>query len=413
MPELYIPDFSYSDYLTYEIKNDDTPESVAEKMGIDLYALRSYHNRYATLEDLIGPIFPRHLKFLIIKPEEKELTEEEKEQHRKNVVFNDGPGKLSLNYSHGEYTYAVLYTIDNGKDIYTIKQKITVIWLAQNKGYHCYKIHRDNDIYINDVAPNTMAQEITHQASQALYPLTIVVDQNGNWIDIYNFNEIEKRWQETKKQIRNYYKGHTVEKYFSIQDKNLESSDTLYASLNKDWFLNSLFNGIHVQYPSTKTINRKITFPYLAKSESINYQTEQVIDERLDVDNLIVININGKLNDERTKTDFENELNISGKEYSEEKPDGNYSAKYFLNPNNYMPEAFIVSCGLGLDIVQKYTISATNLHSRKELVIASRQSTYVGINKPKKRDYSLLYIILLIIASVAFVFAIRVFFLKQ
>lgn len=388
MPELYIPDFSYNNYLTYEIKEGDTPDSVANKMGVEVYALRSYHNRYCPLKDAIGPNFPHHLKFLIIKPVEKEPTEEEREQQRKYVVFNDASGKLSLNHSHGEHTYGLLNTIESGKETYTLKYEIKVIWLAQNGGFHFYKIIRGKDIYINDTAASTMAEEIAHQVAQALYPLTIVVNENGEWIDIYNFNEIKERWSQTKKQISKYYKGNFVEKYFSIHDKNLENSDTLLLSIHKDWFLNALFNGIHIQYPSTKSINRKIKFPHISKADSLIYNVEQVIDERLDADNLIVIDINGKLDDSRTKTDFENELNLPVKEYSEEKAAGNYMAKYFLNPNNYMPEAFTVSCGLTLDSPQKYTVTATNLHTAKELVIASRKPLIVSVSKTKPKSES-------------------------
>lgn len=318
MIELYIPDFSYDDYLTYEIQEGDTPESVAEKLGIDLYNLRSNHNRHCPLKDAVGPTFPPHLKRLILKPPKVELTDEEKELQRKIVVFNDGFGKLSLNYSQGENTYGVLYTIENGKQISTLKHEIKVIWLAQDRGYHFYRIIRDDAIFINDTIAHTMGETIAQQAAQVLYPLTIVVNQNGNWVDIHNFKEIEERWRKAKNQIRKYNKGIFVEKYFAIQDKNLENSDTLYLTINKDWFLNALFNGIHIQYPATLAGSRTIEFLFIAKSDPIDYNVEQKLDSHLDTDNLIVVDINGELDDSRSKTDFENELKLPVNEYSEE-----------------------------------------------------------------------------------------------
>jgi hypothetical protein len=384
MPELYLPDFSYDDYQTYTIQEGDTPDSVAEKLGIDVYNLRSNHNRHCPLKDAIGPTFPRHLKRLIIKPPKVELRDEEKELHRKNVVFNDGFGKLSLNYSHGENTYGILCTIENGAEICTLKQEINVTWLAQNQGYHFYRIIRDANIFINDTIAHTMGEKIAQQAAQVLYPLTIVVNENGEWVDIYNFKEIEERWRDVKDQIRKYYKGKFVEKYFSIQDKNLENSETLYLTINRDWFLNTLFNGIHIQYPADLILEKEIDFPFIAKSDTIKYRVKQKADPLLDTDNLIVVDINGQLDDLRSKTDFENELKLPVKEYSEEKPTGNYRAKYFLNPNTYMPEAFTVSCDLALDTPQKYSITATNLHTVKEMVIASRESTFVGVTKTKQ-----------------------------
>jgi hypothetical protein len=409
----YIKPFSYDDFLTYKIQEGDTPESVAEKLDIDLYALRSYHNRYCeSVEDCIGPTFPRHLKFVIVKPPTVQLTDEEKEQQRKKVVFNDSSRKLSLDYSHGEKAYAVLYTIESGEEVHTIKQQIKISWRAKNAGYHFYYVSRDKAVYVNDTLTNTMAEDIAQKASQALYPLLIVVDENGKWVGINNYNQIVERWNETKRQIKEYYKGDQTKKYFKIYNKNLADQDTLFFSLQKDWFLNALFNEIHVQYPPTESIQRNIGFPYLAKSENIQYKVEQKIDDLLDVDSLIVIDIEGRLNDKRTRTDFENELNHSVKEYSEEKPAGNYKAKYYLNPNSYMPEAFILSASLELDTPQKYTVTATHLHTAKEMVIGSRESIFAGIIKPQKKDYFILYAILSILACIL-IFVFLVYFIQN
>jgi hypothetical protein len=185
--------------------------------------------------------------------------------------------------------------------------------------------------------------------------------------------------------MQKYYKGDFVEKYFSVYDKNLEDSDTLYLSLSKDWFLNAFFNGIHIQYPSSLSVQKEVGFPFISKNENINYQVDQKLDDYLDVDNFLVIDINGKLNDERTKTDFENALNIPVKEYSSQKPIGNYTAKYFLNPNNYIPETLIVTCDLSLDVAQKYTVTISNLNDIKEQVVATRQEIFIDETKPQKK----------------------------
>lgn len=408
MSEQYIPDFSYDDYLTYVIKSGDTPESVALKFGIDPFDLRNSHNRFCPLKDAIGPVFPHHLKFLILKPEEVILTDEEKEKNRKKVVFNDGLHKLSLNYSHGENTYGVFYTIKNGTETQTIQQKLNVKWKAKNEGYNFYEVNRIGKIYINDTEATTMVDEIAEQASAALYPLLAVVDENGQWVYINNFNKIQERWTEVKKKIRKYYKGTDVEKYFSIYDKNLEDSTTLYLSLSKDWFLNAFFNAIHIQYPEILSVKQHMMFPFLAKCEDIQYNVEQKLDEYLDVDKFIVIDINGQLDDERTKTDFEQELNIPVKEYSEQKAAGAYRAKYFLNPNTYLPESLMITCDLLLDIPQKYTITISNLYDKKELVIASRQEIYVDEIRPKK-DNDLTYLYLLLFAIILLFIALAYF----
>lgn len=386
----YIPEPSYKDYLTYKVKKDDTLFSVAQELGIDPYILRTYHNRFCPLTDLIEADFPSRLEYLILPPPEIELSDNEREKQRKKTVFNDGQHKISLNDAQVNNTYGVVYTIVNGEETHEIKQQINVSWKAKNENdFYFFEVTRIGNIYINDTAADTMAEDIAEKASAALYPLLVVVDENGKWVYINNFNQIEERWHEAKKQIQKYYKGDHVEKYLSIYDKNLEDSDTLYLSLSKDWFLNAFFNGLHTQYPPSLSIQKEIDFPLIAKTENIKYLVDQKLDDRLDVDNFLVININGKLSDERTKTDFENDLNLPVKEYSDQKAIGNYRAKYFLNPQNYVPESIFITCDLELDTPQKYSVSISNLNQNKEISATPKQELFVGETKKKQKWWQL------------------------
>lgn len=384
---IYIHESSYEDYLTYKIKQGDTLLSVAKDLGIEPSLLRSYHNRFCpSLKDLIEADFPYHLEYIILAPQEPELTDDEKEKNRQKVIHNNGPIQVSLNNAQIDNSYGVVYTIENGEKINIIKQEMKVTWKAKSSNnFSFFEVSRIGNIYINDTKTITMAKEIAEKASAALYPIIVVVDENGEWVYIHNFSQIKERWVEAKKQINEYYKGEQVEKYFSIYDRNLEDSDTLYLSLSKDWFLNAFFNGIHVQYPSSLSIQKEIGFPIIAKTENLNYQVTQTIDDYLDVDNLLVIDINGKLNDERTKTDLERALTLPVKEYSEQKATGEYRAKYFLDPLKHIPEAVFVSCTLGLDIPQKYSITISNLNDKEEMSAKPKPELFFDEIKPQKK----------------------------
>jgi hypothetical protein len=384
---LYQPEPSYEDYTTYKIQKGDTLLSVAQNLGIEPYLLRSYHNRFCpSTKDLIEADFPRHLAYVILPPEKVELTDDEKEKSREKIHQGDDSFTLSLNNAQINNSYSVVYTIENGDATTTIKQQFNVKWKARSENnFYFFEVDRIGPTYINDTITNTMVQEIAEKASVALYPLLVVVDEDGKWVYINNFSKIEERWEEAKKQIRKYYKGNDVEKYFSIYDKNLEDSDTLYLSLSKDWFLNAFFNEIHVEYPPSLSIQKEIDFPFLAKSDNLTFRVNQKLDDHYDVDNFLVIDINGKLDDERNKTHFERELNLPVKEYSEEKVSGDYRAKYFLNPLNHMPEAIFVSCSLELDTPQKYSVTISNLNDTKEMSTKPEPQLFVEEIKPQKK----------------------------
>jgi len=384
---LFIPEPSYEDYLTYKIKKGDTLLSVAQDLGIEASFLRSHHNRFCiSVKDVIEADFPYHLEYVILAPKKIELTDDEKEKDRQKVVHNNGSIILSLDNSQIDSYYSVVYTIENGDKRNTIKQQFNINWKAKSENnFYFFEVNRIESTYINDTIATTMVEEIAQKASSVLYPLMVVVDETGKWVYINNFNQIEERWNETKEQIRKYYKGDQVEKYFSIYDRNLENSDALYFSLSKDWFLNAFFNGIHIQFPSSLSIQREIDFPLMAKSENLNYKVNQKVDDYLDIDNFLVIDINGKLDDERHKTDFERELNLPVKEYSEEKVVGNYRAKYFLNPISHMPEVIFISCSLELDIPQKYSVTISNLNDKKEMRATPEPQLFIEEVKTQKK----------------------------
>jgi hypothetical protein len=383
----FIPETSYEDYLTYEIKKGDTLLSVAMQLGIEPSMLREHHNRFCpSIKDLIEADFPYHLEFLILPPEQVKLTDDEKEKSRIKIHQGDSAFSLLLTNPQINNTYGVLYTIENGDETTTIKQKIKVNWRGRSKNnFYFFEVDRIGPVYINDTPADTMAEEIAEKAAAALYPLVVVVDDNGYWVDINNFNEIQERWQQTKKQIQKYYKGEQVEKYFSIYDRNLEDGDTLYLSLSKDWFLNTFFNGIHVEYPSSLAIQKDIVFSLMAKSDSLNYTVDQKVDDHFDIDNYIVLNIIGKLDDERNKSIFERELNLPVKEYSDQKVEGDYRAKYFLNPLNHMPESIFCSCTLALDIPQRYTVSISNLNDKEKMSTKAKPELFFDEIKPKQK----------------------------
>jgi hypothetical protein len=387
----FIPEYSYEDHLTYKIKKGDTLLSVAMQLGIEPSFLRSYHNRFCpTIKDLIEVDFPYHLEYVILAPAQVELTDDEKEKSRKKIHQGHGVFSLSLSNPQINNRYGVLYTIENGEETTTIKQQINVKWKGRSKNnFYFFEVDRIGSVYINDTPADTMAQEIAEKTAAALYPLEVIVDENGKWVDINNFNEILERWQVTKKQIQKYYKGEQVEKYFSIYDRNLEDGDTLYLSLSKDWFLNTFFNGIHVEYPSSLAIQKNIDFSLMAKIEPLNYTVNQKLDDHFDIDNFIVLDINGKLDDERNKTNFERELNLPVKEYSEQKVTGDYRAKYFLNPLNFMPESVFCSCTLALDTPQKYTISISNLNDKEKMSTKPKPELFFDEVKPKQKWWQL------------------------
>jgi len=395
---LYIKPFSYDDYTTYKIKEDDTPPDVAIKLGIDLYELRSYHNRYCPLEDCIGPTFPAHLKFLIIQSEEGKKA---KETRREPIHFSTQNFKLPFLPSQLKKNYLAEYTIFNGNEKVSIKEEVYVKWLATDNDYYCIEVDR-KALYINDKVEKSMADQLAEMTAKVFYPLQIIVNSDGKFVDLYNFDSIRDRWKKVKKEVLKEFRGAAVEEQLKIFEGKLDDNIVIFRAFLNDWFLRAFFSGLNIEYKETLKIEKTVRFPISKKVGEVDFFVEQTIFPAVDQYNLVNITQTGILSDSRSKNDFENGLHFSydtAEEKEVKQVEGSYEAYYFLDPNRNVIDSLFLECELKLDVPQKITIAISALKDKGKLTIDSGISLYVPSQK-KKRDMEELWVIVAIIVSI-------------
>ena len=344
----------YNKHSTYKIRKGDTLNSVALELGEEARELRRYHNIYCPIADLIEADFKSHLEFLILEPEkDKTSKKEEIEKKPEKVSFGDNY-KLPFLSGNVKKEYEVSYTTEFGDEIDILELKVSVEWLAEDKnGFHLLEINRGKDIYINAKAPDTVMEELDARTAEILYPLKIVVDESGKWIDIFNYNEIVARWKHIKREILDYYESEVTDNHIDAIEYALEDSDTLLATLSSDYFLRAFFNGIHVAYTASFSLEDKISFP-LEKSKEAVYTIEQKVSPYLDESGFIKVEQKGDYVD----TEF-------NKLYRHYQFKGNYNAVYYLNANTYCIEKLNLECFIDGDEMIKATIVIEPLKKEK------------------------------------------------
>ncbi|MFG4000854.1 hypothetical protein [Flavobacterium aquidurense] len=405
---LYIPPFSYNNYLTYKIKKDDTPESVAQELGMTLYELRSYHNRYCPLKDCIGPVFPGHLKFLILQSQEEK---QEIEKHREPIHFSTKEFKLPFLPSRLNKKYLAMYTIENGSEKTTIKEEITVKWLTTDlNGYSLIEINR-TALYVNDDESKSISDELAEKTAKIFYPLKVVVNSNGKCVDIYNCNEIRERWDRVKKEVLKEFQGEAVEERLKAYEFKLRDNDIISESFMKDWFLRAFFNGLNIEYLETLTIEKIVEFPISQKIGELQFRVQQTIFPTVDQYNLVNITQKGFLTDNRSKDDFENNLLFPYDSLNEkqcEKVEGTYEAYYFLDPNKNTIDSLFLQCEIKLDIPQKITITISDLEDTGKLILDGKINLYVPAQKKEpsllREFFWAIVVIIVLLAAVVWVF---------
>ena len=347
-------------YKKYTINQGDTLESVSQKLEKSTHEVKSFHNVFCDTDSYIGTSFPKNLKELFIYPEynEKELSLIPK------VPF-ERPYVLTLKPQQNKMNYGVMHTITLGEEVNTIKFEVSILFkgLTPNKDF-IFEIDKISKTYINDEETTNIADELAEKTSKVLYPLEIIVAKEGNWSEINNYNEITKRWEKVKEKILDEYEGKWVENYLQNNKETLEDKGILERALRKDWFLASYFNAIYTFYTHKFNFETNVAFPILTNCEAINYKVEQKINEYLEEKDVIRIEQNGVVAEERSKTDLQNESNIAyyGTLYpNEDIAEGSFRSLYFLNAKTNSIESLYLECSLTLEIEKKIQVVASLL----------------------------------------------------
>lgn len=355
-------------YKTYKIQKGDTLISVAVKLNRDEYVVKSFHNTYCDIEDLIGIDFPKHLTELIIPL--FEVSQKKDTLILPKSVKLGTKGKLEFFPSSLNKKYGVLITLEKGDDSQTIKYEVNLRYVRQEEKEKVFELNRISKIFINDQETDTIADVLAVKVAQVLYPLQILIDENGSFSGIANYEQIQQRWYAVKEAIYDEYEGEWVEKYVELNEEVLNEKESIEFSLLSDYFIRTYFNGIYSEYPDRNSKNNKIQFPVLNDVSDINYQVKSEVEAFYDESNFIVLNQDGVINEERSKEDLEAKFNFpfyANPDSSYVIAEGNYRGKYFLNPSDHSIEAAYVEASVALDVTERIKISIANLNSNSNL----------------------------------------------
>ena len=347
-------------YKKFKISKNDKLETLSKKLGLKTDEMIGFHNVFAKENEFIMYDLPKHLDELYVYPYIYDNIKDTrlKVQLAPNYKLAHLPKKDVLKYG-------VMYFINSGEEETTMKYEVSVSYLKKDTIGLYFEIDKISPTFINDEEANTIADELAEIVSATLYPLTIIVDENGKWIDVANFKEIKNRWEKVKEIIYKDFEGDWVNDYLHECENNLIDENTFFLSLKGNWFLNAYFAGIYIYYGKTFSIEKNVNFRLLTEIADLEYTTKYSLQELLNEEDIIKIDVTGFLNDERSKEDFENKLNFPHQPLENqnvENATGSYNAKYYLNTTTQSIESMMVECTINLDIKEKVKIIIASIN---------------------------------------------------
>ncbi len=197
--------------------------------------------------------------------------------------------------------------------------------------------------------------EFSATVVNAVYPLELVVNDNGNWVGINNFESIAQRWQYLKATIRDNFEGIDTEKRLLFYEVLFVNEAHCIKLLRNDVFLQTYFNNLYANHSRGFYFDREVCFALLPSIAPIGFAIEQFVEEYLNEQNKIEIIQKGVIDDARSCMDLENELDEAY--FGGEMPMGNYMATYKLDcETNYIDFAELYC---NLDLSQPIEINVT------------------------------------------------------
>ncbi|KAF2081881.1 hypothetical protein [Flavobacterium sharifuzzamanii] len=276
--------------------------------------------------------------------------EDDKEKKKEPVLFVSQDNVLPFNPFELNRNFSVLYTIEKDGKKQTLEQNFSLLRLkpdTQQNDYHFVEINKTSKLLIDGEPINTRAYSVAEKTAELLFPLRIVVNKYGKWIDLNSYDKLKERWEKQKDGIKELFDGKTFMQLAKNIESAIEDNSLLVKQISGNWFLRAYFNGIYRAYTQSFETERKLYFPVIAQTEDLEFLISEKVNPYLNDLNQIEITQSGKSENENVE------------EY--------YHAQYFLNPNNYLIEELHLECDL-IDMKRKITIEVKNLDESKIIV---------------------------------------------
>jgi hypothetical protein len=232
--------------------------------------------------------------------------------------------KLNKNGETRRYGLTILF--GDGDAANEIKYELAVTYLGLTpENTLLYKLERRSPVYINELIPELVADQLAYEVGKVFYPLNIETGKDGKFLAIQNLEEIRKRWPAVRAAVTAYFEGDFTTRYLQIMDEKLADDGAIQICLRDDWFIQVYFQAIYKSYTESLRIETQLSFPNLEPMTS-GYRTIEQVRERTNHFGAIELEHNGLLEQE------ENQENT-----------GAYQAKYILHPVSKAIQIIIAS----------------------------------------------------------------------
>lgn len=229
--------------LIYDVKSGDTLDKIGHEIGMSGDQLKDFHNDHCEkmerlwFNNLVGVrqiIIPKEYKNpeQVRQEKEKELPPSSFTREFYSAVYSVEESFSDLSDSSLEIKYDI--------DI-SIKKKQENNSTGEIADVRCYNFKK------NGTTPDDKMSAISLACMESIYPISFIIPYQGKISDIYDFEELCKRFERKRPELEEFFTGEVYNAYLdkfwlSLQDKQNVvkqlSSSLLYQTLfpRMEWF---------------------------------------------------------------------------------------------------------------------------------------------------------------------------------
>lgn len=275
--------------------------------------------------------------------------------------------RLQLKPPEFSRDYGVLYTYTTGKVEHTVKYNLNIVYVKTIVGQsRIFKIDRTSPVYVNDIEPDLIVDQLAYECGKVFYPLVLEIDFDGKFIGVHNYTEIITRWKTQRPIIQDYFNGEISESYLNLMDEAIAEPELMTDIFRNELLYSVFFSSIYKSYTNEFRIEETCFFPIAGRAEAVRFHTVQQVDTELNEAGKIQIVHQGNITDERSFRDLleEQDFAISQFQYPDELPaQGSYTGLYRLDAETRSIFSIVAEWTLTTEPIQKTQIKVFELFS--------------------------------------------------
>ncbi|MGI9653031.1 hypothetical protein [Chryseobacterium sp. RLHN22] len=207
-------------------------QEVADEYRLSVSELVNFHNQHCLASELLTLTLPKFVKFVY-------LPTKYYESRQAQLLKSNN----------------LLLPQTNSKKIYGIQLKFSVSDLTIH-----YKVNVNRSIngiveiikqktFVNDYEVEHQIEQLSEKAVNAMYPLQLLLNENGSVQQIVNHEEIKRRWDtEVHPELSRYYVGEVAENVIKIMNSHYNKLKDATVFFERNIFFNLFFLPVYRRY---------------------------------------------------------------------------------------------------------------------------------------------------------------------